>query len=146
MKVLKQKSYSYFTCAFTLIELLVVISIISLLMAILASALNVARRNARRVYCAAQMQQISLAIRAYAANNDQQLITAGEMMFAHTAEEAISVWFVQLLPYVGKTANKSDILKNTTGTWICPEDKDAYPHGFLNCPHNPMTSYAPNGY
>jgi len=68
------------------------------------------------------------------------------MIYSHTADEVLGMWFVRLLPYVGKKFNKNDIFKNTTDMWICPEDKDAYPLGFLNCPHKPMTSYAPNGY
>ncbi len=132
--------------AFTLIEMLVVISVVSLLMAITLPAMSKVKRNARRIQCAAQMQQISLAIQAYAEGHDQKIITTGEMMYAHTTDEAKSMWFVRLLPYVGESADEKDILKNTTDLWICPEDKDAYPRGFLNCPHNPMTSYAPNGY
>lgn len=30
--------------------------------------------------------------------------------------------------------------------WFCPEDKDPYPKGYMNNPHNGMTSYALNGY
>jgi len=51
--------------AFTLIELLVVIAIIALLMAILMPALRMAREQARRSVCQANMRQIGIAIATY---------------------------------------------------------------------------------
>ncbi len=132
--------------AFTLIELLVVLSIISLLMAIMIPALGKIRGSARRLYCAAQLEQIGLAVRTYAENQNHRIITACEIMYAHDVNEVLSAWFVRLLPYIDKKPNEKDILKNTDPMWICPEDKDAYPRGFLNCPHEPMATYALNGY
>ncbi len=132
--------------AFTLIEMLVVISIIALLMGIIVPVLSKVRRNARRLYCAAQLKQIGIAVRTYAEDQDHRIITAGEILYAHSVKEVLSSWFVRLLPYIDRKPNEKDILKNTAPTWICPEDKDAYPRGYLNCPHNPMVTYAPNGY
>lgn len=132
--------------AFTLIELLVVIAIISLLMAIIAPAMSRVRKSARRLCCAAQMQQIGIAIKTYAENQDHRIITACEMMYAHDANEALSTWFVRLLPYIDKKIERNNMLENTDPMWICPEDRDAYPKGFLNCPHEPMATYSPNGY
>lgn len=142
----RYKRYCRKCQGFTLVELLVVISIIALLTAIMVPAIGKVRGNAKRIQCASQLRQISLAIQSYAQNNNQQIIKAGEMVYAHSVDEVQSMWFIKLLPYISKEADEKDVLNNTTELWICPEDKNAYPRGFLNCPHNPMTSYAPNGY
>jgi len=55
--------------AFSLVELLVVISVIALLLALLAPALNRARDSAKALRCATQLRQIGQAIFVYAANN-----------------------------------------------------------------------------
>jgi len=55
--------------AFTLIELLVVVTIITLLIAMLLPSLNQARELGRRVVCASQLHQWSLATVNYASDN-----------------------------------------------------------------------------
>lgn len=59
--------------AFTLIELLVVIAIIAILIAIMLTVLNCAREMARKSVCASNLHQIGVALRAYAANNNDFL-------------------------------------------------------------------------
>ena len=131
--------------AFTLVELLVVLGIIALLMGIVVPALVQTRKKARRIVCASNISQIALAMQGYAARNDDWIIPAREIIYAHSLEEALGCWNIALLPYIGKNITTS-ILENRAELWLCPEDKDPYPRGFKNCPHNGMTSYALNGY
>lgn len=65
-------TFTAFT-AFTLVELLVVIGIIAVLVGILLPTLGRARENAKRVACAAQLRQIGIAARSYAADNKDAL-------------------------------------------------------------------------
>lgn len=126
---------------FTLIELLVVISIVSLLMGILLPALSRARKAARKIKCAGQMRQISLAFELYAIDWDGWIITAKRPMLAVDGQSA---WNFELLPYIGE---KRDEGFDKAVLWFCPEDKDPYPLGCGNYPHGvPLTSFALNGY
>jgi len=136
--------------AFTLIELLVVISIIAMLLAILLPVLNRAGANAAKIVCAKNLGQISVAMNAYAADWQNQIITAREFFFRPTKENVSKTWFVSLLPYVSVKAainRPDDIFANSPKTWFCPKDKDPYPAGFYGYPHSgTITSYALNGF
>lgn len=59
---------------FTLIELLVVIAIVAILAAILLPVFLSARKKAYRTGCAANLNQIGLAVMLYAGDNDEKLI------------------------------------------------------------------------
>jgi len=64
--------------AFTLLELLVVVSIIALLMGLLVPAITKARESARRAKCMSNIHQLSVAMLAYANDNDGNYPNAGE--------------------------------------------------------------------
>lgn len=59
------------TSGFTLVELLVVISIIALLISIFIPSLNLAKENARSIYCLNNLRQMAIAAHSYCyGNND----------------------------------------------------------------------------
>ncbi len=130
---------------FTLSELVVVISIIGLLISITVPALIGARKVTNRVICSSRMWQTALAFKTYANDNDDRIIVAKELVYSHSLKEALGVWNIALLPYIGQDIHQ-DPLDNYAQIWLCPEDKDPYPLGFKNCPHKGLTSYALNGY
>ncbi len=104
--------------AFTLIELLVVVSIIALLIALLLPALSQAREAASVAYCLGNQRQMTLAMIAYAEDND------GVVMPGHWPRG--SYWTHTLLPWVG----------GTKGVFFCPIK--------VFRPDNHVT-YCPNG-
>ncbi len=135
--------------AFSLIEILVVTAIIASMLGVILTVLRKAREGAKKIECTSNLRQINLAIQLYSDNHDGQLILAEKMSPFHKLEEALCIWHNALLPYVAEIMHRKpqDLLKNTTDIWFCPADKDPYPKGFRNYPHEEViTSYAPNGY
>ncbi len=131
--------------AFTLVELLLVISVISLMMAMLYPLLASTRKISKQLICAANLSQTAKAIRGFAADNSDIIIPAKEMTYAHSLKEFRQSWHIALLPYVAEKIKKNP-LDNFSQLWLCPEDSDPYPRGFMNNPHSGMTSYGLNGF
>ncbi len=131
---------------FTLVELLAVISIIALLLGILIPALAAARKSSKRLLCACSLNQIYHAFAAYAHDNSDVIIKAGEILNMKDVNEVKSLWHIALLPYVSEKFEGNLLTEKFSKIWFCPEDKDPYPKGYKNNPHNGMTSYALNGF
>ncbi|MBN1795136.1 MAG: type II secretion system protein [Sedimentisphaerales bacterium] len=145
--VIKKNFQSEPLSGFSLIELLVVIAIISLLITIAVPAIDKARGQVFQIKCSSQLQQIYLAFSAYAANNDDKIIEAGEptIEFFINPDALKKAWFFALLPYISQKLNEK-LLENRPELWRCPVDKNPFPKGFWNCPHDGITSYGLNGY
>jgi len=89
--------------AFTLIELLVVIAIIAILMAILMPSLALARDQAKRVHCVANVKTLSLAWLMYKDEFDGRLVPA------HTLDNPIQ--WVGMEPATGTWQQKKDSVR-----------------------------------
>jgi len=140
--------------AFTLVELLVVIAIIGVLVALLLPAVQSAREAARRMQCANNLRQTSLAMLNY---EDVYKVLPGAVGRYGCCW---GTWQVRLLPYIEQSALFS-IYQNMDGNdatgiryrvapntmvtqsrikaWTCPSDVPNAPNGGLTS-HNYMVN------
>lgn len=129
---------------FTLVELLVVIAIIGILIAMLLPAVQQVREAARRVQCANQLRQMTLAVLNY--ESAHQRFPAGEFWQGKYSEGAAGAWVgwsrwnwtVKILPFM-----EGDNLYQTADLNLPAFGGSTYqdivfetPPGFF-CPSNP---------
>jgi len=110
--------------AFTLIELLVVISIISLLLAIMLSGLQSARRLARRTRCATNLRSLTFAVLMYAADNDEYLLVKEQGMNPYQLDLGLQFEIDQGFPD----------LRDMFQGYLIGFDKAAGPSPLMFCP------------
>ncbi len=109
--------------AFTLVELLVVIAIIALLMSILLPTLQLAREQAKRVVCKANLKQWGVVFRMYANDHDGRFFhgwmgKGGRTKKADQWMSALRRYYINPKLRLCPSATKLASLKSTDASYI----------------------------
>lgn len=103
---------------FTLIELLVVIAIIALLLSVLLPALRVAKAQAKKVVCQANLSQLGKALEMYETECDyKRFVIRSDATFAHDTN---GYWWGKLAPYFQDSYKVDDQEGKVINVLLCP--------------------------
>ncbi len=105
---------------FTLIELLVVIAIIAILASMLLPALAKAKAKAKATRCLSNERQISIGYLLYAGDNSDYLPVSGVQ---YSGGISPVEWFLEISPYVARSAASATTLSATNSVVACPSAK-----------------------
>ena len=121
---------------FTLVELIAVIAVILILAAILVSITGRVLQSSKASKCTSKLRQIGIAARAFAADNDGNMLTSGD---ANSSSNP-TPWFKQIAPYLGgkdATTVNAQVIENLS----CPAAADYPTKSWTN-----LTSGSPKSY
>ncbi len=129
---------------FTLVELLVVIAIISMLIALLVPAVQMARESGRRASCENNEHQLSLALLNYEAAGRKfpgyvehlgEWDRQNDNPIPHPADKNLvdASWIIPILPFL----ERPDIAKRWDNDSLSWSDKPRIYLAVLSCPSNP---------
>jgi len=123
-----------FTPAFTLVELLVVIGVIAIVIALVFPSFARAREQARRVQCASNIRQVTMATLMYAGQNGGVMPQPANLparrydwIYWGGGPKNLDLSESMIAPYLGRPVNPA-VLRCPSDAW---EDRAAWPTPYL---------------
>jgi len=117
---------------FTLIELLVVVAIIAVLLALLMPVSSRAHALAKRLKCAGNLKQLTLAWQMYLSDNDECFYQGVNANIKYGGWKGLRGWWPRVLnPYVG-LSDPNRVTEQDAKVFRCPADRGGVPGGALH--------------